>query len=226
MGRLGFFACAIITATLVGCGSSESDPVVGGSGATGGSGGSGSPGGTGGGSGSTASGGSGGVAATGGIAGSGGGAGASGSSGAAGAAGAPSCNGTHPLLDAGARFCGAGDCYCSNPDACFTEATASACCTVAVTCESSQNPVATIFHPGNGETRGAGTSIPFSGTANDPQDGALTGSSLVWTSDLTGALGTGETFNASLTAGTHRITLTATDSDANTGTDSIDLIVQ
>jgi chitinase len=130
------------------------------------------------------------------------------------------------LVDGGARFCSAGDCYCSNPDACFSEATASTCCTVAVTCEGSQNPVATIFHPGDGETRTAGSPIPFSGQANDPQDGALTGSSLVWTSDLTGALGTGETFNASLTAGTHRITLTATDSDANTGTDSIELIVQ
>jgi hypothetical protein len=225
MGRLSLLACAIITVTLAGCGSSESDAVVGGSGATGGSGDSGSPGGTGGGSGSSASGGSGG-AATGGTAGSGGAGATGGSSGAAGAAGAPSCNGTHPLVDGGARFCSTGDCYCSNPDACFSEATASACCTVAVTCEGSQNPVATIFHPSNGETRTAGVDIPFSGRANDPQDGALTGSSLVWTSDLTGALGTGETFNAPLTAGTHRITLTATDSDANTGTDSIELIVQ
>lgn len=46
----------------------------------------------------------------------------------------PQCVDKHPLLDAGARFCAAGDCYCSMPDNCYPMATADACCTVAVTC--------------------------------------------------------------------------------------------
>lgn len=44
----------------------------------------------------------------------------------------PMCVGTHPLLDAGARFCGVGQCYCPTPgangDACLPTATAAACC--------------------------------------------------------------------------------------------------
>lgn len=44
----------------------------------------------------------------------------------------PVCMGTHPLLDAGARFCGAGQCYCPSPgtnaDSCLPMGTAAACC--------------------------------------------------------------------------------------------------
>lgn len=44
------------------------------------------------------------------------------------------CPGTHPLLDAGARFCGPGDCYCADPDSCFPADVAAACCRVSVVC--------------------------------------------------------------------------------------------
>ena len=81
-------------------------------------------------------------------------------------------------------------------------------------------PVAEITHPGT-ETRPAGSSVPFIGNANDPEDGALTGGSLVWVSNLAGEIGRGETFSVTLSAGTHTVTLTATDSDGNTGTDQI-----
>ncbi len=87
-------------------------------------------------------------------------------------------------------------------------------------------PTANINHPGDGEMRPAGVDIPFIGVANDPEDGALTGPAMVWTSNLAGQIGTGETFNAPLAAGMHVVTLTATDSDGNTGTDSITLIIQ
>lgn len=51
----------------------------------------------------------------------------------------PACMGTHPLLDAGARFCGAGQCYCPTPgangDSCLPTGNAAACCPGrAVTC--------------------------------------------------------------------------------------------
>ena len=45
---------------------------------------------------------------------------------------APMCRGTHPLLDAGARFCDPGQCYCPSPgangDSCLPMGTAAACC--------------------------------------------------------------------------------------------------
>jgi hypothetical protein len=34
----------------------------------------------------------------------------------------------HPLVDGGARFCGAGDCYCDTKDSCYATAIATSCC--------------------------------------------------------------------------------------------------
>ena len=45
------------------------------------------------------------------------------------------CTGTHPLLDAGRRYCEAGDCFCADPDNCFPAEIAEACCSVGVVCE-------------------------------------------------------------------------------------------
>jgi len=50
--------------------------------------------------------------------------------------------------------------------------------------------------------------------------------SLVWTSDVDGALGTGaEVVVDTLSTGMHRITLSATDSDGNVGQAAIRLLV-
>jgi len=89
-----------------------------------------------------------------------------------------------------------------------------------------QPPTAKINHPGDMEMRAANMPIPFIGVGTDPEDGALSGASLVWTSDLSGKIGVGEQFDAPLTAGKHVITLTVTDSDRNTGTAAITLDVQ
>lgn len=88
----------------------------------------------------------------------------------------------------------------------------------------SYSPVARLNHPGDEDTRPA-AGIPFAGSGNDYEDGALTGGSLVWTSDLDGEFGTGETFDSPLTAGTNTVTLTVTDSDGNTDAMSITLTV-
>lgn len=69
--------------------------------------------------------------------------------------------------------------------------------------------------------------LALSGTAVDPEDGVLTGSSLVWTTDRSSlqspVLGTGSSVNVRLysnicTGLTHTVTLSATDSDANVRT--------
>jgi hypothetical protein len=61
-----------------------------------------------------------------------------------------------------------------------------------------------------------GTGVTFTGSGSDPEDGPLTGGSLVWTSNVDGQIGTGETFSTSaLSDGMHTVTLTGTDSDTN-----------
>jgi hypothetical protein len=88
----------------------------------------------------------------------------------------------------------------------------------------SRSPFAQINHPGDDETRSvANGAVPFVGVARDLEDGALTGGSLVWTSSIDGQIGTGETFNQTLSQGVHTITLTATDADSNTDSVSITL---
>lgn len=87
-----------------------------------------------------------------------------------------------------------------------------------------EDPTAQINHPGDGEDRKVNQPIPFVGVATDPQDGALIGASLVWTSDKEGPLGTGTMFTKSPTMlGMQVITLTATDANGNVGKDTITL---
>jgi hypothetical protein len=73
-------------------------------------------------------------------------------------------------------------------------------------------PVVSIAAPADSSTFAAGASVSFTGSATDPETGTLTGSSLKWTSDRDGQIGTGTSFSKStLSSGTHTITLTATD---------------
>jgi len=85
------------------------------------------------------------------------------------------------------------------------------------------SPIARIFHPSDGETRTAGSMVPFVGRGDDAEEANLTGGALVWTSNIDGPLGTGETFNAPLSAGMNVVTLTVTDSDGNSADVSITL---
>jgi glucose/arabinose dehydrogenase len=98
-------------------------------------------------------------------------------------------------------------------------------------------PSATILQPTNGQTFRAGDVITFSGEGNDPDDGALTGSSLSWKivfhhdghihpvlDGATGPSGTltvptsGHSFNGSTS---YEIVLTATDDDGIQATASV-----
>ena len=68
--------------------------------------------------------------------------------------------------------------------------------------------------------------ITLTGLATDTEDGYLAGTSLVWTSNLDGQLGTGESINTNLSEGRHTITLTATDSQGSQDTAEIMVMIE
>ena len=86
-------------------------------------------------------------------------------------------------------------------------------------------PSVTITSPTDFSSYVQGDTISFSGTGEDSEDGTLSGTSLVWTSNIDDQIGTGTSFTKVLSAGLHTISLTATDSDGATGSESITVIV-
>ena len=82
-------------------------------------------------------------------------------------------------------------------------------------------PTASIISPVDGSTSTTNFSIAFNGSGDDAEDGILTGDSLVWTSNIDGEIGTGQSFTGSLGAGNHTITLTATDSQGASASTSV-----
>jgi hypothetical protein len=86
-------------------------------------------------------------------------------------------------------------------------------------------PVVTITDPGDGFSTPLCDTIDFAATAVDPEDGDLT-AGLSWTSSLDGAIGTGASFSRSdLSAGSHTITASVSDSGALQGSASITIDV-
>jgi hypothetical protein len=84
------------------------------------------------------------------------------------------------------------------------------------------DPVVGILFPGNGTTHATGRDLVFRGRAVDQYDSLLTGSRLVWVSDLDGEIGTGEELvRADLSSGEHVITLQGTDRSGFVGSSSI-----
>lgn len=71
-------------------------------------------------------------------------------------------------------------------------------------------PTVAISSPGNSTTITAGTSLTFSGSASDKEEGTLT-SQLVWVSNIDGQIGVGGSFSRVLSAGSHAITVSVTD---------------
>ncbi len=88
-----------------------------------------------------------------------------------------------------------------------------------------QPPDITITHPQTGNFMSI-YDIRFEAEVLDVEDGAIPDSSLVWTSDRDGRLGTGETVILDMmTLGRHQVTLEATDSDNKTTRRSITIDV-
>jgi len=86
-------------------------------------------------------------------------------------------------------------------------------------------PSVTISAPADGSSSTVGGSVSFSGSATDPEDGSLT-ASLSWTSSLDGAIGSGGSFSiTTLSAGSHTITASVTDSGGLAGSDAINITV-
>lgn len=99
-----------------------------------------------------------------------------------------------------------------------TVATDSVSVTVAESSTTPDNtfPVASITAPTGDVSFNVGEVITFTGTGMDAEDGALTDSSLVWSSSEDGGLGTGGTITIdTLSKGEHTITLTVTDSNGS-----------
>jgi hypothetical protein len=81
-------------------------------------------------------------------------------------------------------------------------------------------PWVSILHPQNRSV--VSPTLTLSGNGYDLEDGQLEDAALVWTSSLDGLLGTGQILYVSdLTTGTHQLTLTATDSQAQATSSTI-----
>ncbi|GAF81462.1 unnamed protein product, partial [marine sediment metagenome] len=86
-------------------------------------------------------------------------------------------------------------------------------------------PVVSITAPADGLSVTEGTSVTFSGSANDTEDGDLT-SILSWSSDLDGIIGSAGSFSIdTLSVGTHTITATVTDTGGLSGSAAITVTV-
>ncbi len=86
------------------------------------------------------------------------------------------------------------------------------------------SPTVSINSPANGTHVDDGDSITFSGSASDAEDGNLS-SSIAWSSNLDGSLGTGSSVAAVLSVGTHTISAAVEDSGGAAGSDSISVTV-
>jgi hypothetical protein len=85
-------------------------------------------------------------------------------------------------------------------------------------------PQVTISSPADGAQVNSGTAVTLQGTAMDTEDGSLT-STMSWTSNLDGNLGTGGSLTKLLRDGVHTITSTATDTGGRSGSDVITVTV-
>jgi subtilisin family serine protease len=88
-------------------------------------------------------------------------------------------------------------------------------------------PVVSITSPSPGAVFVEGEAVLLEGSGSDPEDGALGGAALAWSSDRDGALGNGTQLTVTtLSAGSHVLTLTVTDSEGATGSASVSITVQ
>ncbi len=96
---------------------------------------------------------------------------------------------------------------------------------ITVSTPSNAPPSVALSAPSNGASFDQGTSVSFAATANDAEDGTLTGS-LSWTSSIDGNIGSGGSFSSSsLSLGSHTITASVTDSGGLTGNAQVSISI-
>ncbi len=87
-------------------------------------------------------------------------------------------------------------------------------------------PTSEILTPDSGMSFKRGATVVLHSSGWDLEDHALGNGSIVWTSDRDGLLGSGRLLSlASLSVGTHVITVTATDSSGLTGGDTSTIVI-
>ena len=86
-------------------------------------------------------------------------------------------------------------------------------------------PSVTITSPSGNLTVDAGTAVTFSGNASDAEDGNLS-SSIGWSSNLDGSLGSGSSVTATLSTGTHTVTASVVDAGGAGANDQVTVTVQ
>ncbi len=87
-------------------------------------------------------------------------------------------------------------------------------------------PMVFILAPYDKQVFRHGSIVILDGIATDVEDGPLDGTTFVWSSDLQGSIGSGATMSTdSLLPGWHEVTLTATDSDGMSTSNTISVLI-
>lgn len=86
-------------------------------------------------------------------------------------------------------------------------------------------PTVTITSPDDNSTFTDEDEITFTATAEDTEDGDLS-TSIVWSSNLDGSLGTGAEIKSQLSNGSHQITATITDANNSSASATINLLIK
>ena len=87
-------------------------------------------------------------------------------------------------------------------------------------------PRVLIATPEQGATLQPGAPVAFEATGYDPEDGGFLRARFVWTSDRDGELGSGDVVVVPmLSRGSHRVTVSAEDSNGNIGSATVDIQV-
>ncbi|MBK9173217.1 MAG: VCBS repeat-containing protein [Chloracidobacterium sp.] len=91
-----------------------------------------------------------------------------------------------------------------------------------------RGPTVNILTPGDNSSYVGVQPVMLQGTANDLEDGELSGTALKWISNLDGQIGTGQSLSMpaiNLTEGVHTISLSAQDSEGFIGTKSVTVTI-
>jgi hypothetical protein len=89
-----------------------------------------------------------------------------------------------------------------------------------------RTPTVEITEPANHRTLAVGQTVTFTARAVDPDRGSLPPDAITWTSDQDGVLGQGAVLPvASLSVGTHRVTVRAEDTTGAAATDAVSVTV-